>query len=95
MKKKLSGRLREKFSDSFVLPEELTQERAELYLSGRQRLRLDNHRGIVEYGAERIRISVLGGEICVEGKSLTIDAADPQTLLLLGEIARISIDGEV
>jgi len=63
---------KEILSDIFELPEDIILNLPRLTLIGNRQLLLENHRGIIEYTGEKIRVGVRGGEIVIQGKQLQI-----------------------
>jgi sporulation protein YqfC len=55
-------------------------------MTGRFWAGIENHRGIVEYGADKIRIAVNSGEIGIYGRNLTIERFNRDEIAIEGEI---------
>jgi sporulation protein YqfC len=53
-------------------------------MTGRFWVGIENHRGIVEYGADKIRIAVNSGEIGIYGRDLTIERFDRDEIAIKG-----------
>jgi len=79
------------------LPQELT-ERLELpeeallgsaKLTGGRRAVVENHRGVLEYGEERIVVSVGRGRLSISGAGLSIEAMNRRELLVKGRIQTV------
>lgn len=63
-------------------------------LAGDARLLLENHRGVIEYGDERIGVMVNFGSIAVYGQNLTLQSMTGNQLVICGEIQRIELKRE-
>lgn len=74
------------------LPADVVAGSPLLELVGKRELRMDNHRGILSYGAEEISVS--GGRILVRicGKGLELSAMSEHSLLITGEIASVELE---
>lgn len=66
------GRLRGRLSTLFDLPREVTENLARVTLIGPVELRVENHKGILEFNPERLRLLTGSGELVVTGQGLRI-----------------------
>lgn len=64
---------------------------AEVY--GRDRLLVEQHRGIVSYGTECIRIAATFGELVVEGTQLRLCCMSRSQLVIRGRILCLRLEG--
>lgn len=64
---------------------------AEIY--GRDRLLVEQHKGIVSYGTECIRISATFGELVVEGKDLRLCCMSRSQLVIRGRLESLRMEG--
>ena len=82
--------LLEKTAEVFDLPGDLVGlPRVEI--TGRQELRMENHKGILAYGTEEIHIS--GGKLIVKvrGAHLELRAMNAVELLITGDIVGVDL----
>ena len=63
---------RQSLADMFELPHEIVLNLPRLTVVGNLHCYLENHRGVIEYTDEKVRISVNGGEIIIRGSGLVI-----------------------
>ncbi len=89
MKRKRGTNWKDVFADIFELPKDIMLDMPRLVLIGNLQLFLENHRGIIEYGEQKIRIAVGNGEIAVCGKGLQIRTLLNRDLSIEGEIEGI------
>lgn len=78
------------------LPQELTERlelpgdallgEAKLTVTGGRRALVENHRGVLEYGEERIVVSAGRGKLSISGSGLGIGAMNRRELLISGRI---------
>ena len=83
------GRFRAKAADFFELPSEIVLDLPRLVLTGKQRLMIENHRGIKEYTKERIRLSTPVGKLKISGAELEILTIDQEQVEIKGRIDQI------
>jgi len=83
---KWNRRLREKATQAFALPEDVLLHLPVVHLVGGQRLDMENHRGLVEYTSECIRVRTTLGETVIRGKELLLKEIGPEDLMVLGTI---------
>lgn len=76
-------------AESLELPEDALLGAARATVVGGKTLLVENHKGILEYGTERLRIAVLGGQLAVNGSGLTLTAMNGSELLLRGKIVSV------
>ena len=58
-------------------------------IAGNKRVLVENHMGIVKYGAEEIGVKVRHGTICVKGSHLEIACISKDKLVICGQIEGI------
>lgn len=71
------------------IPKDLVLDLPKVTIIGRNELYLENHRGIIEYGLERLRVNLSRGFLEIEGKNLEINALMPEEMKIVGEIKSI------
>jgi sporulation protein YqfC len=79
----------EKLTTFLDLPKEIVYDLPKITLIGNLQALVENHRGIIEYGTEKIRISVNAGELEVTGKKLSIRNITRDEIYLDGDITLI------
>lgn len=81
----LAGELAERLQ----LPEEALLSAAKLTVVAGRRLVVENHRGILEYGPERIVVSAGRAKLCINGAQLSLEAMNKTELLIVGRIQSV------
>lgn len=76
-------------ADLLEIPRDLVLDLPKLTVIGRTEIHLQNHRGIIEYGLNRVRINLSRGYLEVEGEAFEIKALLPDEVFILGEIRSI------
>lgn len=77
----------------FDVPAEVTGS-ARVTLTGRSRVLIENHHGILEYSAERVAVSCRHFTVLVQGEGLSLSAMNPKELIVIGRISAVFLDGE-
>lgn len=86
MPSKKKGTFKAIISDFFELPREVILDLPRLTLVGNVQIYLENHRGVIAYDENLIRIGVNNGEIAIRGSNLQIKNLIAEELLIKGSI---------
>ena len=76
-------------ADKLELPEDVLLGSAKLTVTGGRSAVIENHRGVLEYTAERIVVAVPRGKVCLDGTGLRLKAMNKNELLVGGRIRNI------
>lgn len=76
-------------ADKLELPEDVLLGSGKLTVTGGRSAVIENHRGVLEYTAERIVVAVLRGKVCLDGTGLRLKAMNKNELLVGGRIRNI------
>lgn len=60
---------------------------------GKERVLIENHQGVTQYGRETICIKVKFGQICIAGCDLELARMTKEQLVITGRIDGISLSG--
>lgn len=82
--KKEKGGFKAIISDLFELPREVVLDLPRLTMVGNVQIYLENHRGVIAYDENQIRIGVNNGEIIIRGSNLQIKNLIAEELLIKG-----------
>ncbi len=77
-------------SKTFDLPEDVVLNLPHISLVGNLRLSVENHRGIIKYTSEVIKLRVYHGQILIKGKELVIESLEERMIIITGNIADLS-----
>lgn len=83
------GILAADLAERLELPEDALLSAAKLSLTAGRRALIENHKGILEYGTERILISTGRGKISLSGSELRLVAMSKSQLLISGRIQNV------
>ena len=81
----------EKMTSSVDLPLEPLPGVPLVEIAGENRVLIENHKGVIQYGNERICIKVLYGQVVVEGVCLKLCRMSKEQLVVKGGIDAIRI----
>lgn len=76
-------------TDFFEIPKDLVLDLPKITIIGRNELYLENHRGVIEYNLNRLRINLVRGFLEIEGKDLVIKALLSEEMSVVGEFYAI------
>ncbi|ACX51303.1 sporulation protein YqfC [Ammonifex degensii KC4] len=82
-------RIRRKLASALDLPGEVILNLPKIVLIGNFQVLIENHRGILAYNSETVRVLVETGEVAVRGQDLVLRRILPEELLIEGRIQGI------
>ncbi|NBI07016.1 sporulation protein YqfC [Senegalia massiliensis] len=88
MTKKIDN-IKTNIAEVLELPKEIVLDLPKITLIGNIQLYIENHKGIVEYSKERIRINSKSGIIRIIGKDLVIKNIVSEEVVVSGKIINI------
>lgn len=86
---KRSYKIREKISNTFELPKDIVLDVSKIIIIGTGQVTVENHKGIVEYSEELIRINTGNCIMKLSGKKLAIKTILQEEITITGEITNI------
>lgn len=72
------------------LPGEVALDLPKIIITGNIAVSIENHRGIVAFCPDAVRISVQVGELVVTGRNLAIRSIAPDELIIEGKIQGVT-----
>lgn len=81
----------EKLINFFELPSDVLLDLPRLVMSGNEKLVIENHRGLLEYTNEIVRVDTTHGEICITGEDLNLVSIEQEEIWLEGRINRVEL----
>lgn len=73
-------------ADLLELPKDLVLDLPRITIVGQQELALENHKGIIEYDSEQIKINLARGYLEIDGESLELKFIMQDELSIVGKI---------
>lgn len=89
--RKSVNRLKKSAVQAFELPEDVMLHMPVMHLTGAQKLHVENHRGLIEYTTERLRIRTTMGEVVVTGKDMLVKEIGKDDILVLGTVQNVEL----
>lgn len=83
--------LLERTAEALDLPGDVVAGLPRIELTGNRELRIENHKGILAYGQEEIRISGGKLEITARGRGLELRGMDASQLFITGTIQGVEL----
>ena len=74
------------------IPQDIILDLPRITMLGNQQLLLENHKGIIEYTSQVVRIKLNSGEIKIQGTKLTLSNLQPEQILIEGTISHLTYD---
>jgi len=95
-RRQLLLRRRERFgrgvANLFEIPEDIILNVTRLTIVGNLQMIIENHRGLIEYSPELIRVGAGNGQIVVAGEELAVGSVLTEDLSIMGRFTRISFE---
>ncbi len=83
-------KMRRTMADILEIPGEIALDLPKIILVGNVQVIIENHRGIVEYTTDLVRVIVPVGEVTVRGRDLVLRNILPDELCVEGEIESLT-----
>jgi len=88
-------KLKEALADALELPRDVALDLPRLTFIGNLQVSIENHRGLIEYTGERVRVGMNVGQVIITGTDLVISFVRDEDLLVTGKLRAIQFaDGE-
>lgn len=81
--------IKENVSDALEIPKDILLDLPRITLIGNLQVSIENHKGIIEYSNEYIRVKIKDGVIKVSGMDLVIKTIITEEIIITGKIASI------
>lgn len=81
--------IKEKFTEMLELPKELILNTPRMTMVGNKDIMIENHKGIMEFGCDRIRVNTGSGIIKITGSGLIIKEITSEDIIISGCIDSI------
>ncbi|GIP39611.1 hypothetical protein J31TS4_28910 [Paenibacillus sp. J31TS4] len=88
---RLKKRLHSLTAKMLDVPQDVTLDLPRLTMIGDRQLYIENHRGVLQFTSELLRLSLSKGELEVRGRDLVMRAILPDEVFIEGVIAGIQL----
>lgn len=86
MKKKRLDEIKSNISEILELPKDIVLDLPKITMIGNLQVYIENHKGIIEYSKERIRINTHIGILRITGRNMYIRTIITEEVIVAGEI---------
>lgn len=88
----MSDGIKKRISDALELPEDIVLNLPRVIVTGNISVFVENHKGIVEYDSDRIRINTAAGTVIVKGEGLLIKSLVADEVTIEGRLKLIEFE---
>lgn len=88
----LKKRMKQQMSDILEIPSDVMLDLPKIVLVGNLQVFIENHRGIVEYTTETVRVNVGEYEVVIKGEKLLLRNILPDEIRVDGTITGVSFE---
>ncbi|MDF2531453.1 MAG: sporulation protein YqfC [Clostridia bacterium] len=88
--KKRTYQIKETLSNALELPKDIILDVAKVTLIGSNNVAVENHKGILEYNEDQIRVNTGSGILTIHGSKLNIKSILQEEITITGEINSVS-----
>jgi len=89
MRRKRLEDMKSAVSEMFELPREITLNLPKISMIGTNQMLVENHKGIIEYTPQRIRVNSTSGVIRVQGTDMRLKNIAADDIMITGGIKQI------
>lgn len=90
--------VKQSLSGFFEIPGDIMLDLPRIVIIGNLKVFIENHRGILEYSPEAVRIGLAEGEVCITGEKLMLRTILADEICIGGQISglsfRLSLKGD-
>ena len=87
---KKTYKIKESLSNALELPKDIILDVAKVTLTGSNTVTVENHKGILEYNEDQIRINTSSGILTISGSKLNIKSILQEEITISGEVNSVS-----
>ncbi|MFZ5352881.1 MAG: sporulation protein YqfC [Bacillota bacterium] len=88
---KKSKNIKETISNVFDLPKDIVMDVSKVVIIGTAQVSVENHKGIIEYSEEQIRVNSGTGIIKINGSNLNIKTIFQEEIIIEGVISGVEL----
>ncbi|HHW01545.1 MAG TPA: sporulation protein YqfC [Thermoanaerobacterales bacterium] len=88
----MSDGIKKRISDALELPGDIVLNLPRVIVTGNISVFVENHKGIVEYDSDRIRINTAAGTVIVKGEGLLIKSLVADEVTIEGRLKLIEFE---
>jgi sporulation protein YqfC len=85
-------RLQKKLANLLEIPDDIVLDLPRITLLGNMQMLIENHKGIIEYTSELVRVRLNRKELIISGIALSLGNLQTEELIIEGEITGICFE---
>lgn len=89
MRRKRLEEMKSTVSEMFELPKEITLNLPKISIIGNNQMLIENHKGVIEYTPQRIRVNSSIGVIRIQGSDMKLKNIAADDIMIIGEVKEI------
>ena len=89
MAKKWGQKVRQMLTNTIDLPQDVMMNLPRITMIGQIHIYIENHRGLVSFSEQEVRLQLEQGQLLIKGKAFVIKAIMPEEILLEGKIDQV------
>ena len=91
--RRLSRKLRHMAADLLELPQDVVFDLPRMTMIGDRQLHIENHRGVLHFAPDRLRLALIKGQLEITGDELILRGIWTEEVLIEGRIKKIELFG--
>ncbi|KZZ85978.1 MULTISPECIES: sporulation protein YqfC [Bacillaceae] len=89
MAKKWNSRIADWITKTIELPPDVMMDLPRITMVGQIHIYIENHRGLLKFSDQEIRLLLKQGQLLIKGKSFVIRTILPEEIMLEGKIEQV------
>jgi len=89
MRKRRLDEVKAQLSELFELPKDIVLNLPKISMIGNNQMYVENHKGMIEYTPQRIRVNSTIGVIRISGQEMTVKNIGTEEIIVTGNITSI------
>ncbi len=81
-----------RLADRMDIPQEAASGAPRIVISGSSRVRIEGHRGLLEYSRERVAAAGAGCRVLIKGEDLGLEAMSGRDLVVTGRLWAVELE---
>ena len=94
MAKNWSQKVKQMLANTVDLPKDVMLDLPRITMIGQLHIYIENHRGLVTFAEDEIRLALTQGQLLIKGNQFVIKAILPEEILLEGTIHSVAFIGK-
>ncbi|WP_028561662.1 sporulation protein YqfC [Paenibacillus pinihumi] len=90
----ISRKIRKLTADLLDVPQDVVFDLPRMTMIGNRQLYIENHRGVLQFSSDKLRLALSKGELEVGGSELVIRAIWTEEVFIEGQIDHIQLHGQ-